>query len=87
MKYFYALIPFVALITALPALQSDSSKDSTLVSRDVCDGNTADDRTVWCDYSIDTDWYDEVPDTGVTREVRLPWTQLAQEWSILEHRR
>lgn len=33
-----------------------------------CSGNTASDRSVWCDYSLSTDYYNEVPDTGVTRE-------------------
>lgn len=30
--------------------------------------NSADDRTCWGDYDISTNYYDEVPDTGVTRE-------------------
>lgn len=30
--------------------------------------NSADDRSCWGDYDIDTNYYDEVPDTGVTRE-------------------
>jgi hypothetical protein len=68
MKYLFTLVPFVSAILALPAPQSGSSQDSSLVTA-VCDGNTADDRTVWCEHSIDTDWYNEVPDTGVTREV------------------
>lgn len=33
-----------------------------------CAGNTPNDRSVWCDYSIDTDYENVVPDTGVTRE-------------------
>ncbi|KAG0155954.1 hypothetical protein PDIDSM_3127 [Penicillium digitatum] len=33
-----------------------------------CAGNTPNDRSVWCNYSIDTDYEDVVPDTGVTRE-------------------
>lgn len=33
-----------------------------------CPGNTASDRGSWCDFSIDTDWYLEVPDTGRTVE-------------------
>ena len=33
--------------------------------------NTATSRSCWGDYSIDTDWYSVVPDTGVTREVRV----------------
>ncbi|KAH8878910.1 hypothetical protein GQ53DRAFT_673202, partial [Thozetella sp. PMI_491] len=35
-----------------------------------CD-NTATSRDCWGDYSIDTNWYEEVPDTGVTREYWL----------------
>ncbi|KAF2115268.1 laccase-1 [Lophiotrema nucula] len=42
----------------------------------VCSGNTADDRSVWCDYSIDTDWYSEAPDTGVTVEYWLDVTNV-----------
>ncbi|CAK4031162.1 multicopper oxidase [Lecanosticta acicola] len=41
--------------------QDDSSTGS-------CSGNTASDRSVWCDYDLSTNYYDEVPDTGVTRE-------------------
>lgn len=33
-----------------------------------CSGNTASTRSEWCDYSIDTDYMTEAPDTGVTRE-------------------
>ncbi|KAK4498856.1 hypothetical protein PRZ48_009366 [Zasmidium cellare] len=33
-----------------------------------CSGNTANDRGSWCDFSIETDWYLEVPDTGRTVE-------------------
>ncbi|KAM3084156.1 hypothetical protein ACMFMG_001744 [Clarireedia jacksonii] len=33
-----------------------------------CAGNTASGRASWCDFSIDTDYYVKVPDTGVTRE-------------------
>ncbi|KAJ5794891.1 Multicopper oxidase type 3 [Penicillium paradoxum] len=33
-----------------------------------CAGNSPSDRSVWCDYSIDTDYENVVPDTGVTRE-------------------
>ncbi|KAJ4344882.1 uncharacterized protein N0V89_012627 [Didymosphaeria variabile] len=43
--------------------------------RAACAGNTANDRGTWCDYSIDTNWYDEVPDTGVTREY---WLELSE---------
>ncbi|KAF7856337.1 hypothetical protein EAF04_009865 [Stromatinia cepivora] len=33
-----------------------------------CAGNTAADRSKWCNYSTSTDYYNEVPNTGVTRE-------------------
>nr|CAM12502.1 laccase precursor [Helotiaceae sp. UHH 1-13-18-4] len=33
--------------------------------------NTATSRSCWGDYSIDTDWYSTVPETGVTREYWL----------------
>lgn len=33
-----------------------------------CAGNTPDDRSLWCQYSIDTDYESIVPETGVTRE-------------------
>lgn len=33
-----------------------------------CPGNTPDDRSSWCQYSIDTDYESIVPETGVTRE-------------------
>jgi NADH:ubiquinone oxidoreductase subunit len=45
------------------------------VSGTPCAGNSADDRSVWCDQSIDTDYYNVVPETGVTREY---WLNLVQ---------
>lgn len=33
-----------------------------------CPGNTASDRSSWCDFSIDDDWYLDGPDTGKTVE-------------------
>lgn len=33
--------------------------------------NSATDRTCWGDYDTSTDYYTEVPNTGVTREVPL----------------
>lgn len=61
------LITLVAAASALPAPQQIPS----LCSRAVCAGNTASDRSLWCDHSIDTKWYEEAPDTGVTVEVRI----------------
>lgn len=43
--------------------------DSNLLpKRAACDGNTASTRSTWCDYDTSTDYYNTVPDTGVTRE-------------------
>ncbi|KAL4780318.1 Cupredoxin [Aspergillus varians] len=36
-----------------------------------CAGNTPDTRSSWCNYSIDTNYHDIIPDTGVTREYWL----------------
>ncbi|KAJ5724922.1 Multicopper oxidase type 3 [Penicillium malachiteum] len=40
-----------------------------------CAGNTPSDRSVWCDYNIDTDYSQIAPDTGVTREY---WFEIKQ---------
>jgi hypothetical protein len=53
-----------------------SSSPSPLTPRDACDGNTATTRSEWCSYSIDTDYYNVVPDTGVTREYWLELTDV-----------
>ncbi|KAI1496051.1 multicopper oxidase [Biscogniauxia marginata] len=41
-----------------------------------CSGNTASTRSEWCDYSIDTDYSSEVPDTGITKEYWLELTDV-----------
>ncbi|KAF2134508.1 multicopper oxidase [Dothidotthia symphoricarpi CBS 119687] len=41
-----------------------------------CAGNTAADRSQWCDFSIDTDWYEEAPNTGVTKEYWIEITNM-----------
>lgn len=41
---------------------------SPRAKREVCSGNTASDRQSWCNYDVSTNYYDVVPDTGVTRE-------------------
>lgn len=68
MAYFRALLCLVAAVAAIPAPapQADSTSSAAAAA---CTGNTAADRSVWCDHSIDTNWYDEVPDTGVIVEV------------------
>lgn len=67
MTLIHNLLLLVAAVAAVPTAQA-----APLTSRAFCAGNTAADRSVWCDYSIDTDYYAEVPDTGVTVEVSLP---------------
>ncbi|KKY29948.1 putative multicopper oxidase [Diaporthe ampelina] len=57
---FLSLLTFVPLIAAAPGLSSPS-----LSKRCV---NSPDARNCWGDFDISTNYYDEVPDTGVTRE-------------------
>ncbi|KAI1846020.1 hypothetical protein JX265_000944 [Neoarthrinium moseri] len=59
------------LSAAFPSLLSEPQ----LLPRATCSGNTADTRSEWCDYSIDTDYTSEAPDTGVTREY---WFELTE---------
>jgi FtsP/CotA-like multicopper oxidase with cupredoxin domain len=33
-----------------------------------CPGNTPDNRQQWCQYDVNTDYYETIPETGVTRE-------------------
>lgn len=61
-----------ALLPAAFAVPAPSSAE--LAPRAACSGNYASDRSVWCDYDINTNYYDEVPDTGVTREYWLELT-------------
>lgn len=55
-----SFLPLVSLITAAPSL------DSRVPSKRCV--NSAEDRSCWGDYDISTNYYDVVPDTGVTRE-------------------
>ncbi|KAF2678339.1 multicopper oxidase [Lentithecium fluviatile CBS 122367] len=66
----YMASALAGLATALPG------SFYSLERRDACDGNTASTRSEWCDYSIDTDYTTEVPDTGVTREYWLEMTDV-----------
>lgn len=60
---------FSYLTLAFASVQAISIPRSENVARQSsCSGNTADDRSVWCDYDISTNYYDSVPNTGVTRE-------------------
>ncbi|GAB7347924.1 hypothetical protein MBLNU459_g5439t1 [Dothideomycetes sp. NU459] len=61
----------IALAIPLQQLQPRASSDTT----SVCSGNTATDRSTWCDYSLSSDYYEEAPDTGVIREY---WLELVE---------
>jgi FtsP/CotA-like multicopper oxidase with cupredoxin domain len=54
--------------TTASASTAATSTTSATSTSSACAGNTADDRSVWCDYDTSTDYYNDVPDTGVTRE-------------------
>ncbi|RWA08985.1 hypothetical protein EKO27_g6120 [Xylaria grammica] len=53
------LVSLVSSVRAGPHTKGSISKRCT---------NSAEDRTCWGDYDIDTNWYDDGPDTGVVRE-------------------
>jgi Multicopper oxidase len=60
------IAPTTIKTTALISTTTTTTTPSSTAT--VCAGNTAEDRSIWCNYSIDTDYYNEVPVTGVTRE-------------------
>lgn len=63
------VLKFIAcLASVVGALSVQRPDSSAIAQRDSCDDNTAEDRSTWCDYDLNTNWYDEAPDTGVTRE-------------------
>lgn len=77
------LLPLCSIGLALAAPSNDLRRSSTdleghrLIPRAtndssaanaVCTGNTAEDRSVWCDFDTSTNYYDDGPDTGVVRE-------------------
>ncbi|KAI0409406.1 putative extracellular dihydrogeodin oxidase/laccase, partial [Xylaria palmicola] len=53
------LVSLVSSVRAGPHTKGSISKRCT---------NSAEDRTCWGDYDIDTNWYEDGPDTGVVRE-------------------
>jgi Multicopper oxidase len=58
---------FLLGLIALPAVfAAPSSSYSNKLSKRCT--NSADDRSCWGEYDISTNYYDTVPDTGVTRE-------------------
>ncbi|KKY33196.1 putative multicopper oxidase [Diaporthe ampelina] len=65
------MLSSLALAASVVGLALANPFDSSLLPRAACDGNTASTRSQWCDYDLSTDWYNTVPDTGVTREYWL----------------
>ncbi|KAF2397485.1 hypothetical protein EJ06DRAFT_481637 [Trichodelitschia bisporula] len=63
-----------AASSTLPS-NSTSTIDASEPTGSACPGNTADDRSQWCDFDISTDYYATVPDTNVTREY---WFELVE---------
>lgn len=60
----WALATLPAVFGA-PSLSHSGGLDHSLAKRCV---NSASDRSCWGDYDISTNYYDNVPNTGVTRE-------------------
>lgn len=63
---------------ALTSTTNSPKTSTTTASANVatCSGNSASDRSTWCSYSISDNYYDTVPDTGVTREYWLDLTSV-----------
>lgn len=53
-------LPFLSFAVAAPSPFEPQKRQGCV--------NSAEDRSCWGDYDISTNYYDEVPDTGVTRE-------------------
>ncbi|KAF2469246.1 multicopper oxidase [Lindgomyces ingoldianus] len=74
---FFGVAILSSLAVAFPSSQNSRSlHEPRLFPRASCSGNTASTRSEWCDYSIDTDYTSEAPDTGVTREYWLELTDV-----------
>lgn len=59
---------FVRSPTGLEHRRVASRATNTSSTDSVCSGNTAEDRSVWCDFDTSTNYYKDGPDTGVLRE-------------------
>ena len=69
----FVLVESLALASAALTDRYASPVSGALMPRASCD-NTATSRDCWGDYSIDTDYYTDGPDTGVIREVMLSFS-------------
>ncbi|GLI73220.1 hypothetical protein PoHVEF18_001434 [Penicillium ochrochloron] len=63
-----AISLFFGLLGASTAASLHHQHLHPQIKRDVCSGNTASNRQKWCSYDASTNYYDVVPNTGVTRE-------------------
>lgn len=74
MKAFLALAIALRVVAGL-LVPRDASRppapEEVILRRNVSCENTATSRSCWGDYDIDTDYYEVIPDTGVTREYWL----------------
>ncbi|KAK3317236.1 multicopper oxidase [Cercophora scortea] len=64
------------VLAALGSASPSPLLNHGLSRRAACSGNTATTRDQWCDFSLTTDYYTTVPDTGVTREYFLELTDV-----------
>jgi len=62
-RFLASALAVATLASAAPVLEEKTVEKRTT--------NTAADRSIWGDYSLSTNYYDTVPDTGVVREVCL----------------
>lgn len=60
LRVLLSFLPLAALIAAAPSIEPRSPSKRCV--------NSAEDRSCWGDYDITTNYYDVIPDTGVTRE-------------------
>ncbi len=64
------------LIVFLLLFLFSAASCSSMLPRGACSGNTATTRSQWCNFDINTNYYDEVPDTGVVREYTFDLVQI-----------
>ncbi len=68
-----AIVRFFVLVNSLwlniGAHALAINKSEKIIARNTSCENTATSRSCWGDYDIDTDYYNVIPDTGVTGEV------------------
>lgn len=64
----HALYPRANATTSLNPTSTSGLSTATSTNVSTCSGNSASDRSTWCDYDLSTNYYEESPDTGVIRE-------------------